>query len=286
MWNFEHPPEQSRLRQRYEIRYSMPSQCAEDLLTGRADIGLVPAAALALDPTLLILPGCAIASKGPIRSILLITRQPGPEAAQTVATDTSSLTSAAYTGILFRKYWNPSARFLPCPPDLDLMLHSADAALLIGDPALLALEDRHRRFERTREELEYLDLGEEWTRRTGVPWVSAFWAIREAAAEHLALSAAFSTDRLIDDFQASRDRGLSHIDDIVLEWATRIALPEAVIRSYLATNIHYTLDLACIEGLKTFYRYAAQYSVLPDVPDLRMLKADSPVDGISSSPVT
>jgi len=267
MWDFEHEPGKSRLAERYQIRYSMPSRCAEDLFTGFADIGLVPAAAYAIDPSMLIVPGCAIASKGRIRSIILVTRSTGPEAAQTVAMDTSSLTSAAYTQILFRKYWNVSSKFVPFAPSLEAMLAASDAALLIGDPALLALEDRVARFERTGEELLYLDLGHEWLVRTGVPWVSAFWAIRGAALEEFSLS----RDQLVADFVGSRDAGLGHIEELVEEWSSRIALPRSLIRAYLSENIHYILDEACIEGLKTFYAYAAELGVLPEVAQLRLL---------------
>lgn len=267
MWDFEHEPGKSRLARRYEIRYSMPSRCAEDLFTGYADIGLVPAAAYAIDPTMLIVPGCTIASKGRIRSILLVTREPGPEAARVVAMDTSSLTSAAYTEILFRKYWNLAAEFVPFAPELDAMLVAADAALLIGDPALLALEDRAARQVRTGETLRYLDLGEEWLRRTGVPWVSAFWAVRGALVQTSPVPLA----DLIADFQASRDHGLAHTDDLVAEWSHRIRLPAATIHAYLTENIHYTLDNECMEGLRTFYQYAAEYSVLPPVRELRLL---------------
>ncbi len=267
MWDFEHEPEKARLAQRYEIRYSTPSRCAEDLFTGHADIGLVPAAAYAIDPTMLIVPGCTIASKGHIRSILLVTHEDGPEAADTVAMDTSSLTSAAYTEILFRKYWNPKAKFTPFAPDLDAMLDAADAALLIGDPALLALEDREARQQRTSQKLHYLDLGDEWLQRTGAPWVSAFWAVRGAALQESQIS---KTD-LITDFQTSRDHGLAHIEDLVKEWSSRIAVPTPTIHTYLSENIHYTLDKDCIEGLRTFYRYAAEYSVLPAASELRFL---------------
>src|SRR5271168_2391587 len=204
MWDFEHEPEGSRLARHYEIRYSAPSRCAEDLFTGYADIGLVPAA-YAIDPTMRILPGCEIASKAHIRSILLVTGARGPEAASTVAMDTSSLTSAAYTEILFRKYWNPEAKFIPFAPALDAMLEAADAALLIGDPALLALEDSQARFDRTGETLLYYDLGHEWMSRTGVPWVSAFWALRGAALEESPLP----PDVLIADFVTSRNKGLA-----------------------------------------------------------------------------
>jgi chorismate dehydratase len=265
MWDFEHAPEKSRLAERYELRYSTPSRCAEDLFTGVADIGLVPAAAYAIDPTMLILPGCAIASKAHIRSIILVTRESGPEAANTVALDTSSLTSATYTEILFRKYWNPEAKFIPQPPNLDAMLASADAALLIGDPALLALEDSQTRLDRTNETLLYYDLGHEWIQRTGVPWVSAFWTIHGKAANELVAH----RDEIVSDFVSSRNHGLSHTEDLVEEWAARIAVPKTIIRTYLTENIHYILDQACIEGLETFYRYAAEYSVLPPVPELR-----------------
>jgi chorismate dehydratase len=267
MWDFEHEPEKSRLAERYEIRYEMPSRCAEDLFTGVADIGLVPAAAYAIDPSMLIVPGCTIASKGRIRSIILVTRESGPEEARTVAMDTSSLTSAAYTQILFRKYWNAAAEFTPSAPDLETMLQTADAALLIGDPALLALEDSQARFERTGEKLLYLDLGQEWLWRTGVPWVSAFWAIRGAAVGEMSIS----RETLVADFIASRNQGLGHIDDLVDEWSGRIALPKPLIRTYLSENIHYILDEACLEGLRTFYAYAAELRVLPAAPELRIL---------------
>jgi chorismate dehydratase len=267
MWDFEHEPGKSRLAERYKIRYSMPARCAEDLFTGFADIGLVPAAAYAIDPSLLIIPGCAIASKGRIRSIILVTRESGPEAARTVATDTSSLTSAAYTQILFRKYWNRDAKFIPFEPNLEAMLQAADCALLIGDPALLALEDSEARFERTGEILVYYDLGHEWLWRTGVPWVSAFWGVRGTALERTSVS----RDELVADFIASRNHGLARIEDLVEEWSGRISLSKSIIRTYLSENIHYVLDEACIEGLRTFYRYASEYGVLPQAPDLRIL---------------
>jgi chorismate dehydratase len=269
MWDFEHEPGKSRLAERYDIGYSTPSRCAEELFTGYADIGLVPAAAYAIDPTMLIVPGCTIASKGLIRSIILVTRESGPEAANIVAMDTSSLTSAAYTEILFRKYWNPKAKFVPFAPHLDAMLEVADAALLIGDPALLALEDSQPRLDRTGQTLLYHDLGHEWLSRTGVPWVSAFWAVRSAVVQ----SAKVSANALIADFTTSRNHGLTHIEDLVEEWSARIALPRSIIRTYLTENIQYVLDEACIEGLRTFYRYAAEYSVLPSVPELRFLSS-------------
>ncbi len=105
--------------------------------------------------------------------------------------------------------------FIPHEPDLESMLAVADAALLIGDPALLALEDMEARAARTGEQLLYLDLAHEWHGFTGLPWVSAFWALRPGALEETGVSAA----ELIEDLQTSRDHGLEHMEDLVDEWS-------------------------------------------------------------------
>ena len=163
MWDFEHPPLDAPLALRYQIDRMSPAECAARLASGAADIGLVPIAALATIPGLRILPGCAIASKGRVRSLLLVRRASQPLAAlRSVAADTASLTTVAHARILFRNWGNPDVPFLPAAAGLDAMLARADAAILIGDPALLALEDRASRFERTGEELVYHDMAEEW----------------------------------------------------------------------------------------------------------------------------
>ncbi len=168
---------------------------------------------------------------------------------------------------LFQKYWNRTAEFLPHVPDLEAMLKRADAALLIGDPALLALEDAAGRLERTGEELEYLDLAHEWKIRTGLPWVSAFWALRPESLERTGVR----PSDLVRDFERSRDNGMHHVEDLVAEWSSRIAVPTGTIRTYLTQNIHYVLDQACIEGLHAFYRYAEECSILPKVSRLNFL---------------
>ena len=183
MWDFEHPPLSDELAKRYRIDRMTPAECAEKLATGQADIGLIPIAALATSPELRILPGCTIASKGRVRSLLLVHRawQPLTDL-QSVAADTASRTTIAYAHILFHKWGNPGIQFLPMAADLDLMLASADAAILIGDPALLALEERFNRMERTGEELVYRDLAAEWNVLTGLPFVSAVWSAALHAA--------------------------------------------------------------------------------------------------------
>jgi chorismate dehydratase len=268
MWDFEHEPRRSDLRERYQIGYTTPSRCARELAAGDADIGLVPVAAHATTPSLLIVPGCAIASRDRVRSIILVVRpEQGVSAVRTVAADTSSRTSNAYTRILFAIFWKVPAVFVPHPPVLESMLAVADAALLIGDPALLALEDREAREARTGERLLYLDLAHEWHSFTGLPWVSAFWALRPAA---LTETGACGAD-IIADLQASRDHGLAHVEDLAEEWSGRIAVPRETIRFYLSNNIHYILDEACMRGLEVFYRLAAECGALPAAGALTIL---------------
>ena len=269
MWDFEHPPLSAPLALRYQIDRMSPSECAARLASGAADIGLIPIAALAATPGLRILPGCTIASKGRVRSLLLVRRASQPLAAlRAVAADTASRTTLAYTRILFHKWGNPAVPFLPMAAELDAMLQRADAAILIGDPALFALEERANRFERTGEHLVYHDLAEEWRTLTGLPFVSAVWAAAPKNEAH----PSFFDESVAQDFIQSRDHGLQNMDALVIEWSTRVPIPEETIRSYLTANIHYVLDEECIEGMRGFFRIAAELGVLPEytvaVPEL------------------
>ena len=255
MWDFEYPPLNASLALRYKIERMFPSECATRLAEGTADIGLIPIASLATTPGLRILPGCTIASKGKVRSLLLVRRANQPLATiRSVAADTASRTTVAYARILFHKWGNPAVPFLPHAADLDSMLEKADAAIVIGDPALLALEERSNRFERTGEELVYHDLAWEWRTLTGLPFVSAVWG-----AAHGSLL----DESMHFDFIQSRIHGMENIDALVAECSKKFPIPEATIRNYLTTNIHYVLDDECLEGMSGFFRMAAETGVLP-----------------------
>ena len=155
MWDFEHPPLDAALSERYHVHYTLPSQCATELDEGRAALGLIPIAALT--PELAIVPGCTIASLDHVRSILLIVKlgasdsrlasHPDPSSAEideilrkvsTVAADIASRSSLAYAQILFRRFISTDPELVPFTSDPVAMLNYADAAVLIGDPALLA----------------------------------------------------------------------------------------------------------------------------------------------------
>ncbi|WP_158945199.1 menaquinone biosynthetic enzyme MqnA/MqnD family protein [Granulicella sp. S190] len=265
MWDFEHAPLAAELAERYVLHYTQPSQCAAELLAGRADLGLIPIAALT--PELAIVPGCTIASLDEVRSIQLILKAPHTlSTVRTVAADTASRSSLAYAEILFRKFANNSPAFHPASADPVVMLRQADAAILIGDPALLALE-RREQIEAEVGPCQWLDLAREWRTRTNLPWVAAVWAVRPEALSAKGMTAA----QLIEDLEASRNHGLLHIEDLVEQWTPRIALRPAVIRHYLSHNIHYVLNTDCTEAIKLFRRYAAESNILPPLPELRFL---------------
>ncbi len=265
-WDFEHPPLNEALAKRYIVDRMTPSECAARLADGRADIGLIPIAALATTPGLRILPGCTIASKGKVRSLILVHRASmSPSKLRSVAADAASRTTLAYARMMFHRWGNAQVPFLPMAADLDAMLERADAAILIGDPALLALEERNNQFERTSEELAYLDLAEEWRKLTGLAFVSAVWAVAPnvgAGAAGIARRAELD-ESVAQDFILSRDHGLANIDALVAEWSGRFAIPEETIRTYLTANIHYVLDEECVEGMRGFFRMAAEYGILP-----------------------
>jgi chorismate dehydratase len=265
MWDFEHPPLALKLAERYALHYTQPSLCAAELLSGRADLGLIPIAALT--PELAIAPGCTIASLNEVRSIQLIIKHPFTlETVRSISADTASRSSLAYAEILFRKFAGNHPTFIPSSANPVAMLQHADAAILIGDPALLALEARSE-IEAIAGKCEWFDLAHEWHKRTGLPWVAAVWAVRPEALGHSGLSAV----QLSEELEASRDHGLLHIDELVEEWAPRLAIPPDTIRRYLSHNIHYSLDDDCIRAIELFRRYAAEVDVLAPLSQLRFL---------------
>ena len=253
MWDFEH----GEVGRQFDISYTLPSACARALEARTADIGIIPAAAYAQIPGLQVLPGVAIASRRAVRSILLVSRVPVDQV-RTIALDTSSLTSVALTKVLFEKWLGGGRTFTPMAPDIETMLATHDAGLLIGDPALQV--DRKR--------YVTLDLAEEWIRHTGKPFVFAFWAVRGEALREADPSLDLPTV-----FQESRDHGLQpeNLNQICQEWAPRLGLSEADVRAYLTENIHYQLDAGCLEGLQLFYRYAAEIGALPAASELCLL---------------
>jgi chorismate dehydratase len=258
MWDFEH----GVAEREFDISYTIPSACARALEEGTADIGIIPAAAYTTIANLAIVPDVAIAAQRAVRSILLVSKVP-IDKIQTVALDTSSMTSVALLKILFAKWLGGPRTYSAMPPNLEEMLARSDAALIIGDPAL---QTEHR-IDRTR--FITLDLAEEWIARTGKPFVFAFWAIRKQALS------GHDPGAISEVFKKSRDHGLQreNLEVIARDWSRKLDLSIEFVRSYLVRNIHYYLDPPCLSGLSLFYRYGVEIGVLSPPPKLDFLDA-------------
>ena len=235
-------------RGRFDLSFTTPACCAEDLRGGRADLGIIPSIEYQRIDGLKVLPGLSIASKARVRSVLLLARVPVGEV-RTVALDTSSRTSAALVQVLLRKFYKLDVTTRPASPNPEAMLRSADAALLIGDPALVYAGSAR-----------VYDLAEEWRRFTGLPFVFAVWACRPGPA--------LDVSALGRDFARSRDEGLDHINDIAAEWAPRLGLSADAVKVYLTENIDYTLDEENLQGLQLFYRLAHEVGAAPGIKEL------------------
>jgi chorismate dehydratase len=245
-------PVSPELARDFEVNYTIPSSCADALRAGTADIGIIPVAAYAGIPELVIVPDVAIAARGPVRSILLVSKVP-LEQVRTLAADNSSRTSVALAKVLFHRWFGRVPEFLPALPQVDSMLARCDAALVIGDPAL--------RIDRSR--LLSWDLAEEWQRLTGKPFVFAFWAVRLAALRQVRPELDVAAV-----FRQSRDHGLAthNLAVIARQWAACVGLSEAGVIDYLTHNIHYSLDKECLAGLELFFQYAVECGAIPNPP--------------------
>lgn len=261
VWGLEREP----LRPRYRLSYTVPAACAEALRRGEADVGIIPAIEYQTIPGLKIIPGIAIASERKVESVLLVSRGPARRAKR-VALDSNSRTSAALVKLLFARHWGREPEYVEAQPDLAAMLAQADAALVIGDPALRFLLHAPHTQLPAGENLHVYDLAEEWWRLTNLPFVFAFWAAR---AERVSSPEARRT--LVRDFQRSREEGLTHIAEIAHTAATRLELPGGQLERYLRQSIQYRLDAPHQAGLECFYRYAHELGLLEAVRALEFL---------------
>lgn len=223
-----------------------PSRCADLLADGTADAALIPVIEYQRMAGLRIAPGVCVSSREAVRSVVLACKIPIEEV-RTVALDTSSRTSAVLIQILLRRFYGLNPAFSPFAPSIDLMLESNDAALIIGDPAMLI----------DRSQLRVYDLAVEWKKHTGLPFVFAFWAIRADSKTAGEL-----------DFAEAKREGVAHVGDIAGLYSASLGLPAADVLSYLTRNISYDLDEEALGGLSLYYRLAREVGLIEQVRDL------------------
>ena len=233
VWGIEHGAE----RDIFDMNYALPSECADQLAAGDADIGIVPVIEMARQK-LDYFRSAGIACRGAVRSILLVSKVPLNEI-KTLATDTGSRTSVMLARIILAEKYGVSPKLISRRAELAPMLGEADAALVIGDPAL-HLDPATLPF-------ETLDLGSEWTRLTGLPMIFALWAGRKEVMQPGYEQAFLDSCRY----------GLAHIDDIVREQSPIRGITVELARDYLTRHIVFELNDRDHEGLHAYLKYAA-----------------------------
>lgn len=237
VWGMLHGPQ----RGMFDLEFLIPAGCADHLATGVADIGIVPSFELTRQD-LEIIPGAGIACHGAVRTILLISKCPASEI-RTLAVDASSRTSVQLARVILERRFGATPLQTAQPPDVARMLAAADAALIIGDPAL-RLDPVHP--DPSGQARFVYDLGEEWRELTGLPMVFAVWAGRKGVV----------TPEIGDAFRASCRYGLEHMDEIVAaESAARGFAPD-VVREYLTRYIVHELGPREYQGMEIFLEYA------------------------------
>ena len=228
-----------RYPERVTLRFDVPSVCAQLLDEGRIDLGMIPSIAYLNRPGDRIVPGVCIGSDGPVASVALFHRRPMRDV-RSIALDTSSRTSAGLVRILCARRFNISPTFVPHEPDLEAMLAAADAALVIGDPALFA--DHHAAG------ADKTDLGAEWTAMTGLPFVWACWSGRPDAAPQ----------DVVKLLQQAAETGMANSDALADAYLAGDSRRQAVGRRYLRENLMFRLTPRALDGLRAYYREAGE----------------------------
>lgn len=225
----------------FALRFDVPSKCAALLHEGSIDVGMIPTIEFLRGPSYRIVPGMGIVSDGTVASVALFTTKP-VEQVRSIAADTSSRTSAALLHVLCKERFGIEPSFRPMAPEVPAMLRDCDAALLIGDPALF--------LDHAALGVQKVDLGEEWTAMTGLPFVWAFWAGRPGVVPPEAVAA----------LREARDHGVQASDELAAAYCgpERAELGKA----YLRENIRYQLGEREEAGLRKYYELAARHGVV------------------------
>lgn len=255
VWGMAHGPQ----RGVYELHFTLPAECAEELRSGAADIGLVPTIELARQPDLTVIPGSAIACQGPVRSILLVSKKP-MDAVESFAADTSSRTSVVLTQIVLARKYGIRPRVRPYPPKLNEMLELADAALIIGDPAL-RMDPEISTWRG--QPVHVYDVGGEWVEMTERPMVYAVWAAKNLIAEA----------QMEDVFNASKRYGLERVDEIVERESAARDFSEDLVRRYVTQHISYDLGQRERESIGYFLRAAGELALVSPGAEVNYLDA-------------
>ncbi len=242
----------------YRLSFDYPSRLADDLAAGRLDVALIPSIEFFQNPAYAIVSDACIACRGPVLSVKLFSRVP-LESIRTLALDEGSRTSVALVQILLRERFGLAPAVESLPIGATLADTAADAVLLIGDRAIHSPPGRFA---------AVWDLGDQWRRWSGLPFVFAMWVARPGVDERqLAEQAA--------TLEAARDRGLASLDAIAEREAPLLGLTIPQCLAYLRDNLHFTLGPDERRGLERFRQLAVDLGLAPVDANLGSFSAEN-----------
>jgi chorismate dehydratase len=229
-----------------------PARLADALARKELDIALIPAIEYAtLGNGYQIIPNMAISTLGAVKSVLLYSKQKPPNI-QRVALDESSRTSAALVKILLSHCFGIHPQYRSLPPDLLQMMSEADAALLIGNQALLAPANGYYS----------LDLGALWHKHTGMGFVFAVFVIRPGVdAQHA-----------VNTLLAAKSQGVAQIPHIARVEAANLGLSADFCRDYLQNCIHFDFCEEQQQALRRFFQLACAEGLIPEEVPLKFYR--------------
>jgi chorismate dehydratase len=222
------------------------------LARGEVDAALVPVIEYQRIPEIVVVRDVCVGSRSRVRSVVLATRNQELKDVRTISLDISSRTSVALIRIIFREFMGFEPEWKPAKPDLHAMLGQADAALIIGDPAMTF----------AREGLRVYDLASLWREYTGLGFVFAMWMAREQSVEKV---------RAVN-FARARDEGLEHVEEIAAIYEDRLKRSSDKLRAYLLENICFELDEEMLAGLQLFYTLAQRHGLIASLKPLKWLE--------------
>lgn len=262
----------------FDLRFDVPSRCADLLHAGTIDLGLIPSIEYLRGAATgyRAVPGLAIGSKGPVASVMLYTTKAIADV-RSIALDVSSRASVALVRVLCARQFRIAPALRTLGPDPTSMLAESDAALVIGDTALFLEEaalariaadvSRIRSPRGPQVTIEAIDLGQVWSEATGLPFVYAFWAGRPGAL----------TPEQVVALQAAGASGVARRAEVARGYFRHRPERWTVGERYLRDNIRYSFGDDERAGLELFYQYSAEAGVVESAGTVQFYDADAGV---------
>lgn len=227
------------------LKLDLPSRLADDLKRGNLDVALIPSVEYfrGLPSGYHVVSDAAIACRGPVWSVRLLSRVPVRQIKR-LALDEGSRTSAAMLRVLLWEMYGLRPETVPMGMDQHPESVDADAILMIGDRAMHPARGVYRTI---------WDLGDRWCRHTELPFVFAMWVARENV----------DTTGLASVLEASRDAGLEEMESIADNEAARHGLTQEDVHRYFAENLHFRLGPGERLGLESFRQRSTSIGLIP-----------------------